>query len=125
MHLLRSIAPFFKDTFNINTDLVGVIDQWGTGFVAEINYKQEASNAESFMETISRTPLKDIVFAPPVLNDFSSERVLTTLWIEGENLNVVKSDDIVTLCSVAMNTYLTMLLEGTLLHADPVSYYHY
>lgn len=119
MHLLRSIAPFFKETFDLNTDLVGVIDQWGYGFVAEINYKQEANNAERFMETISNTPLRDIVFAPPIVKEYSSERVLTTLWIEGENLNVVKSDDIGTLCSVAMNSYLTMLLEGNLLHCDP------
>lgn len=119
MHLLRTIAPFFRETFRLNSDLEGIVDTWGKGFVAEINYKQEASNAESFMDTISRTPLKDIVFAPPVIKEFSSERVLTTLWIDGENLNVVKSDDIVVLCSVAMNSYLTMLLEAKMLHCDP------
>ena len=52
MHLLRSTAPFFKDIFNLNTDLIGVIDKWGNGFVAEINYKQEASNAERFMKSL-------------------------------------------------------------------------
>jgi len=119
MHLLRTISPIFRDVFQLNSDLEGIVDNWGKGFVAEISYIQEAKNAESFMETISKTPLKDIVFAPPVIKEFSSERVLTTLWIDGENLNFVKSDDIGVLCSVAMNTYLTMLLEGGLLHSDP------
>ena len=71
------------------------------------------------MEAISKTPLKDAVFAPPVVRQYSSKRVLTTKWIDGEKLDSSSSSDVAALCSVAMNTYLTMMLECSILHCDP------
>jgi predicted unusual protein kinase regulating ubiquinone biosynthesis (AarF/ABC1/UbiB family) len=32
MYLIREIAPVLKRTFNLNTDLAGTVDAWGTGF---------------------------------------------------------------------------------------------
>jgi len=102
-----------------NTDLVGLVDTWGEGFVAELDYRQEATNAEEFQAAISETPLGDAVFAPPVVRAYSTTRVLTTEWILGERLEQSTSTDITKLCSMAMNTYLTMLLGTGVLHADP------
>jgi predicted unusual protein kinase regulating ubiquinone biosynthesis (AarF/ABC1/UbiB family) len=119
MHLLRSGAPIVKKLFNLQTDIVGVIDDWGVGFVNELDYNSEAKNAETFMEAIAKTPLSDAVFAPPVLHEVSTRRVLTTKWIDGEKLDTCTSADITQLCSVAMNTYLTMMLEMSILHCDP------
>ena len=39
--------------------------------------------------------------------------VLTTKWIDGERLDKSSKEDITFLCSVAMNSYLTMMLEGS------------
>jgi predicted unusual protein kinase regulating ubiquinone biosynthesis (AarF/ABC1/UbiB family) len=119
MHLLRSAAPILRKIGDFNTDLAGVIDDWGKGFVDELNYFKEARNAEAFNRAIVKTPLRDAVFAPPVVSDASARRVLTTKWIDGEKLDNSKSDDIAQLCSVAMNTYLTMMLEMEILHCDP------
>ena len=33
MHLIRLIGPVIKNTFNLNTDIVGTVDDWGLGFV--------------------------------------------------------------------------------------------
>lgn len=41
-------------------------DAWGEGFVAELDYQQEALNAEKFNDDIKGTPLQDKVFAPAV-----------------------------------------------------------
>ena len=71
------------------------------------------------MEAIAKTPLKGAVFAPPVVREYSSRRVLTTKWIDGEKLDSSASTDVAALCSVAMNTYLTMMLECSILHCDP------
>jgi len=45
--------------------------------------------------------------------------VLTTEWVVGERLETSGAEDVTKLCSVAMNTYLTMMLETGVLHADP------
>lgn len=119
MHLLREAAPIFKQLFNLNTDTVGTVDAWGSGFVDELDYLQEASNAAYFSSSIAETPLKEVVFAPKVVDEYSTGMVLVTEWIDGERLDQSSSDDVTVLCSIAMNTYLTMLLEVGLLHCDP------
>ena len=119
MYLLREAAPILKRTFNLNSDTIGAVDTWGIGFVDELDYIEEARNAESFTETIKMTALKDVVFAPPVIEELSTRKVLTTEWIDGERLDQSSSEDVTVLCSIAMNTYLTMMLETGLLHADP------
>ena len=58
MHILREAAPVVKKLANLNSDLVGIIDDWGKGFVNELNYLKEANNAEIFMESIANTALK-------------------------------------------------------------------
>ncbi|KAL7522081.1 hypothetical protein ACHAWX_006766 [Stephanocyclus meneghinianus] len=119
MHLIREVAPFLKRTFNLNTDIVGVVDTWGRGFVDELDYIQEAVNAKSFMEGIAATPLAGVVFSPPVLDELTTRKVLTTEWVVGERLDNSAKGDVTILCSIAMNTYLTMMLETGVLHCDP------
>lgn len=106
MHLLREFAPLVKRVFNLNTDTVGTVDAWGKGFVDELDYMQEARNGEYFLEQIQKTPLKDVVLAPQVLEEYSSSKILVTEWIDGQRLDKSKKEDVTILCSVCMNTYL-------------------
>jgi len=119
MHLIREVVPIIKTAFNINTDFVGVVDTWGAGFVDELDYIEEAINAKSFMEGIVQTPLSGVVFAPPVVDELTTRKVLTTEWVVGERLDKSAKEDVSILCSIAMNSYLTMMLETGLLHCDP------
>lgn len=119
MHLIREVAPVIKRTFNINTDFVGVVDTWAVGFVDELDYIEEAINAKSFTEGIAKTPLSGVVFAPPVVDELTTGKVLTTDWVVGERLDKSAKEDVSVLCSIAMNSYLTMMLETGLLHCDP------
>lgn len=121
MHLIREVSPFLKRTFNLNTDFVGVVDTWGIGFVDELDYIEEAVNAKSFMNSVASTPLAGVVFSPTVLDELTTRRVLTTEWVVGERLDKSEKGDVSILCSIAMNTYLTMMLETGVLHCDPVS----
>ena len=70
------------------------------------------ANAAIFSERIAETPLKDVVFAPTVIDDKSTRTVLVTEWVDGERLDRCSNEDVTVLCSIAMNTYLTMLLES-------------
>jgi predicted unusual protein kinase regulating ubiquinone biosynthesis (AarF/ABC1/UbiB family) len=116
MHILRELAPIVKGLFNLNTDIVGVVDTWGTGFVDELDYVSEAKNSQEFMRGIQQTELKDVVFAPPIVEELSTPKVLTTEWVDGERLDRSKQADVTVVCSIAMNTYLTMMLELGTLH---------
>jgi len=123
LYLLRLGAGPAKEFLSLlgpfNQDLVGLIDAWGEGFVGELDYRREAANAAEFAEAIARTPLGAAVCVPEVVAECTSGKVLTTEWVEGTRLEQSTSEDVTTLCSVAMSTYLTMLLEVNILHADP------
>lgn len=119
MHLLREVAPIAKRLGNLNSDTVGTVDAWGAGFVDELDYLQEARNGAFFSERIKSTPLSDVVFAPTVLEEYSTQSVLVSEWVDGQRLDKSTSSDVTVLCSIAMNTYLTMMLELGVLHCDP------
>lgn len=115
MHLVREFGALTKRIVQLNTDLVGTVDAWGTGFIDELDYIQEGANGEMFSAQIKETPLKDVVFAPAVINEYTTRSVLVSSWVDGERLDRSSSADVTVLCSIAMNTYLTMLLELGLL----------
>ncbi|EKX47533.1 hypothetical protein GUITHDRAFT_137316 [Guillardia theta CCMP2712] len=56
MHLIRESAPLLKK-LGAPGDIEGLVDDWGFGFVNELDYRKEGENAEAFMESISKTPL--------------------------------------------------------------------
>ena len=129
LHLLRIGAGPLKALFQANTDLVGLVDTWGVRFVDELDYVREAGHAVDFSRAIAETPLCGAVFAPEPLEHLTSRKVLTTTWVEGQRLDYVadataegelrRKRRVSQLCGVAMNSYLTMMLETGILHADP------
>jgi len=119
MHLIRSISPILQKLANLNTDLVDTVDTWAVGFVDETDYLKEAANAINFNENIQNTPLGNVVFAPDVISSLSTRDVLTTSWVEGMRLDTYDGEDVSKFVSIAMNCYLSMLLDGGTLHCDP------
>ena len=59
------------------------------------------------------------VTAPAVVENLSGSRVIVTEWIDGTRLDKANTPDVPRLCSVAINAYLTMLLDTGVLHCDP------
>ena len=104
MHLLREVAPIVKRLGNLNSDTVGTVDAWGAGFVDELDYHDEAENADVFMEDIKGTPLASVVFAPRAVSEYSTGSVLVTEWVDGQRLDKSSAADVTVLCSIAMNT---------------------
>jgi predicted unusual protein kinase regulating ubiquinone biosynthesis (AarF/ABC1/UbiB family) len=118
LYMMRSIAPIWKKFQDINTDLVGLVDAWGEGFVNELDYRKEAAATVAFSAAMRQRGLGS-VFAPEVVSALSSTHVLTTKWVEGERLAASAASDVPRLCGVALNAYLTMLLDTGTLHCDP------
>jgi predicted unusual protein kinase regulating ubiquinone biosynthesis (AarF/ABC1/UbiB family) len=118
LFMMRSLAPIWKQFQDINTDLVGLVDTWGIGFVNELDYAKEALATTTFSAAMRERGL-GAVFAPEVVSSLSSTHILTTKWVDGERLAASTSNDVPRLCGVALNAYLTMLLDTGTLHCDP------
>ena len=102
-----------------NTDSIALVDAWGEGFVNELDYRAEAEATKEFTKAMEKCGLGSVVFAPQVIDELSSTHVLTTKWVDGERLSNSDEDDVPRLCGVALNAYLTMLLDTGTLHCDP------
>ena len=118
LHMLRTLAPMYQKNKEINTDLVGLVDAWGEGFVNELDYRKEAKYTTEFSKAMKDRNL-DAVFAPEVVEELSSIHVLCTKWVDGVRLADSDADDVPRLCGVALNAYLTMMLDTGTLHCDP------
>lgn len=130
LHVLRLLTPIQTKLQNMangiettqeDIDLgIALVDEWGRGFVAETDYRLEAKNTIDF-ENAMRMRKLDAVCAPTVVNELARDKVLVTEWVEGTRLDRDASPDVPRLCGVAINAYLTMLLDTGVLHCDPVS----
>mmetsp|Transcript_1437 Transcript_1437/g.2040 ORF Transcript_1437/g.2040 Transcript_1437/m.2040 type:complete len:869 (-) Transcript_1437:123-2729(-) len=118
LHIARQFAPTYKKILKANTDLVGLVDEWGGGFIKELDYIKEAENTKAFTKAMKERGL-DAVSAPTVIDELSSKHVLTTEWVDGVRLDRAEEEDAARLCGVALNAYLTMLLDTGVLHCDP------
>jgi predicted unusual protein kinase regulating ubiquinone biosynthesis (AarF/ABC1/UbiB family) len=128
LYLLRLITPFQVKLSNAINKMkteqgdidvgISLVDEWGRGFVAEVDYRLEAYNTKQFTMAMERRGL-NAVTAPTVVDELSGPRVLVTEWVEGTRLDKDASSDVPRLCGVAINAYLTMLLDTGVLHCDP------
>lgn len=119
LYLARELAPIYQKITKSPTDFQTLANEWGRGFIAELDYCKEAENTIQFNNDMQKRELT-AVCAPEVIQDYSTERVLVTEWVEGTRIDQSPDvDDIPRLCSVALNAYLVMLLETSKLHSDP------
>merc|ERR1711871_1771622 len=59
------------------------------------------------------------VTAPIAVDEYSTSNLIVTEWVDGTRLDLDSSPDVPRLCGVAINAYLTMLLDTGVLHCDP------
>ena len=67
----------------INTDWVGLIDEWAGRFFQELDYEREARNAVVFRDQMA--DLGGITVAE-VYENLTSREILTTAWVQGKLL---------------------------------------
>ena len=122
LYIVRNIAAWLNTNIGlIRSDLVALIDELGRRVFEEMDYLNEASNAERFSELHRHNPR---IAVPLIFKEATSRRVLTMEWIDGvklTNLDAVRQlgvdpDDMV---DVGVNCSLQQLLEHGFFHADP------
>ena len=121
--IIRSLAimaaPWLPLTLGFG--LGAIIDEFGRSLFEEIDYRQEAANAERFARLFASNPA---VIVPRVDRSLSARRVLTTTWINGTNLQQrqeleAQRLDPAALIRTGVIAGLQQLLEFGYFHADP------
>ena len=122
LYIVRNIANWLKNNIGlIRSDLVALIDELGKRVFEEMDYLNEAKNAEKFR---SMHEHNSKIAVPKIYNKTTSRRVLTMEWIDGiklTNLEGVKKigidpDEMI---EIGVQCSLEQLLEHGFFHADP------
>tara|TARA_Y100001933_G_scaffold215432_1_gene222120 strand:+ start:2443 stop:4299 length:1857 start_codon:yes stop_codon:yes gene_type:complete len=122
LYIVRNIAFWLKNNIGlIRSDLVALIDELGKRVFEEMDYINEANNAEKFRE-MHKQNIK--IAVPKIYKEMTSRRVLTMEWIEGTkltNLESVKNLGINPdkMIEIGVQCSLEQLLEHGFFHADP------
>ena len=117
--LAVTTAPLLP--LNLGFGLGEIIDEFGRSLFEEIDYRQEAANAERFAALFADNPA---VIVPRVDRLLSARRVLTTTWINGTKLQnrqelLAQRLDPTSLIRTGVIAGLQQLLEFGYFHADP------
>ncbi len=113
------LAPWLP--LNLGHDLTLIVDEFGTKLFEEIDYINEARNAEKFAHNFHNDP---DVKVPAIYWRYSNTHVLTLEWINGFKLTDTKSIrecglDPEVVIQIGVVSGLKQLLEYGFFHADP------
>ncbi|GIL56849.1 hypothetical protein Vafri_12157 [Volvox africanus] len=88
VYILRILAGWLRKARRLNTDLPALVDEWASSLFRELNYRTEAANARRFKELFSHLPQ---VYVPYIYDEYTTAKILTMEWIEGERLRTAGS----------------------------------
>jgi len=94
-----------------------LVDTFAKGSYMELDYENEAQNQKYIMKELHKR--KCDVKIPLVYDNFTSQRVITTEWIDGIKLADAPPDVIYSLIPTGIDLFLTQLLDIGLFHSDP------
>ncbi len=122
VYILRRLAQWVQNHIKqVRSDLVAIMDEFGTRIFEEMDYTQEGCNAERFTSLYGH--LEDI-YIPKIYWQYTGRRVLTMEWVSGTkltNLEAIQAQgiDAKYLIEVGVQCSLRQLLEHGFFHADP------
>jgi len=102
-------------------NLTGALEQVKLTLFTELNYLQEARNADTLRGNLAAFPQ---IYVPIVIHDFTSSRVLTTELVHGRKVSKLTplaliEDDYAELASVLTRAYLKQICVDGFWHSDP------
>ncbi len=122
LYIVRNIAQWLKKYIGIiKSDLVALIDELGKRVFEEMDYINEANNAEKFARLHENNKK---ITVPKIFRESTSKRVLTMEWIDGVKLTKINEIkklgiDPNEMIEIGVNCSLQQLLEHGFFHADP------
>ncbi|MCH6468772.1 ABC1 kinase family protein [Sinomonas terrae] len=123
LEILRNLASSASRQWSAAADynLVGLVEQFGRTILAELDYLQEARNAERFAANFAEDPHIRI---PRVFWETTTSRMLTLERVEGLKINDVEGLDAAgfdrsSLALNAASALAQMVFQDAFFHADP------
>jgi predicted unusual protein kinase regulating ubiquinone biosynthesis (AarF/ABC1/UbiB family) len=123
LYLMRLLAGWIEPwlPLNLGHDLGLIVDEFGWKLFEEIDYLNEAQNAEHFAANFAGDPE---VKVPAIYHQYCSNFVLTLEWIDGIKLTDLEKLeaaglDADNLIRIGVTSGLRQLLEYGFFHADP------
>lgn len=123
LYLMRLLAGWIEPwlPLNLGHDLTMIVDEFGLKLFEEIDYLNEAQNAEKFARNFLGDP--DIK-VPAIYHQYCNSCVLTLEWIDGIKLTDLEKLDAAgldadNLIKIGVTSGLRQLLEYGFFHADP------
>lgn len=122
IYIIRVLAGWAKRNIKqIRSDLVSIVDEFGTRIFEEMDYTHEGENAQRFAKLYGYLPE---ILIPGIYPQYTGRRVLTMEWIEGiklTELDELKRRGInpTHVIEVGVQCSLRQLLEHGFFHADP------
>ncbi|KAH7573075.1 hypothetical protein JRO89_XS03G0063400 [Xanthoceras sorbifolium] len=117
LFIIRNLGLVLRRFPQISLDVVGLVDEWASRFFEELDYVNEGENGTLFAEMMKKD-LPQVVI-PKTYQKYTSRKVLTTGWIDGEKLSQSTESDVGELVNVGVICYLKQLLDTGFFHADP------
>jgi len=102
-------------------NLLGAIEQAKITLNIELNYLQEAHNADILRHNLAAFPQ---IYVPEVIHDLTTSKVLTTEFVRGRKVSKLTSlqmidHDYASLASVLTEAYLKQICVDGFWHSDP------
>jgi len=122
LYILRQLSAFvMRSVKRLRSDLVAILDEFGSRIFEEMDYIQEGLNAERFTKLYGHLPE---IYIPKIYWAYTRRRVLTMEWLTGiklTRLNEIQAQgiDAAHLVEVGVQCSLRQLLEHGFFHADP------
>jgi len=121
IYILRELSGTLSQMIKLlrrDIDLRSIVEEFGKLIYEEIDYLQEARNAQRFLELYGNNPT---VYVPRIYWRFSKSKLLVMEWIEGERLtSPLLPEKIKTkLVRAMVQCSLQQMLEKGFFHADP------
>jgi predicted unusual protein kinase regulating ubiquinone biosynthesis (AarF/ABC1/UbiB family) len=117
LRLVSWLVPSANDFINLQA----LYREFARTVAEELDYEQEARNAEQFAKMFQDDPH---ILVPTIIHDYSTRRVLVMQWMEGikiaqtEELDAAGVDR-AALAERLVRAYFTQALETGFFHADP------
>eukprot|EP00667_Euglena_gracilis_P002069 EG_transcript_2070 len=118
LYLVRLFGTTVKGLkfLKVKSDLTALVDEFASRFYGELDYRLECQNGLRIAEDLKG--LANVVI-PKVYPEYTTRRIHTNEWIEGEKLAISRAANVGELVSLGTVAYLTQLLGTGLFHADP------
>jgi aarF domain-containing kinase len=92
-------------------------ESFSCGSYLELDYENEAANQLRFKKELAARKFPVVI--PDVYQEFTTEKVLVSQWVEGKKLADSPKEQVRKLIPVGVELFLTQLLDIGEFHADP------